>query len=386
MTNFSKVKHLSKNDIIKNGSIFTPLHITKLVFNNLKKYIFSTDIIMDFGSGYGSFINEFSHLDNKIIATDSDKVSCQYLKKNFFNIKIYNENSLLNVNREKYKIKKTDEIVIIGNPPYNDITSMYKKNKKGEIICDDDIKSRDYGMSFLKMYNKLNPKYICVLHPLSYLIKKTNFSSLKEFKNNYKLIKGIIFSSKEFDSLKKFKVEFPVIMGLYVRDDDGMDYNYISNFSFDVLNSNKKFVLNNIKTIDGIINKLPQKNKINNGLQFYTLRDMNALKRNKTFLDKDIKNGIYVSISDLYKYAWLDVLKRCFNPINNAYIYGNLSPFLTDKLDDFNFKRKLVTYIYETNSIIKQFYKKDILEQEYGLFDYNYDDIIKEVDKFKFMD
>lgn len=386
MTNFSKVKHLSKNDIIKNGSIFTPLHITKLVFNNLKKYIFSTDIIMDFGSGYGSFINEFSHLDNKIIATDSDKVSCQYLKKIFFNIKIYNENSLLNVNREKYKIKKTDEIVIIGNPPYNDITSMYKKNKKGEIICDDDIKSRDYGMSFLKMYNKLNPKYICVLHPLSYLIKKTNFSSLKEFKNNYKLIKGIIFSSKEFDSLKKFKVEFPVIMGLYVRDDDGMDYNYISNFSFDVLNSNKKFVLNNIKTIDGIINKLPQKNKINNGLQFYTLRDMNALKRNKTFLDKDIKNGIYVSISDLYKYAWLDVLKRCFNPINNAYIYGNLSPFLTDKLDDFNFKRKLVTYIYETNSIIKQFYKKDILEQEYGLFDYNYDDIIKEVDKFKFMD
>lgn len=386
MTNFSKVKHLSKNDIIKNGSIFTPLHITKLVFNNLKKYIFSTDIIMDFGSGYGSFINEFSHLDNKIIATDSDKVSCQYLKKNFFNIKIYNENSLLNVNREKYKIKKTDEIVIIGNPPYNDITSMYKKNKKGEIICDDDIKSRDYGMSFLKMYNKLNPKYICVLHPLSYLIKKTNFSSLKEFKNNYKLIKGIIFSSKEFDSLKKFKVEFPVIMGLYVRDDDGMDYNYISNFSFNVLNSNKKFVLNNIKTIDGIINKLPQKNKINNGLQFYTLRDMNALKRNKTFLDKDIKNGIYVSISDLYKYAWLDVLKRCFNPINNAYIYGNLSPFLTDKLDDFNFKRKLVTYIYETNSIIKQFYKKDILEQEYGLFDYNYDDIIKEVDKFKFMD
>lgn len=386
MTNFSKITHLSEDDIIKNGSIFTPLHITKLVFNCLKQYISSNDIIIDFGSGYGSFISEFIHLNNKIIATDIDKLSCEYLKNMFSNIEIYNENSLLNVSRKKYKIKKNNEIIIIGNPPYNDVTSMYKKNNKGTMICDYDIKSRDYGMSFLKMYAKMKAKYICVLHPLSYLIKKTNFSSLKEFKNNYKLIEGIIFSSKEFESLKKSKGEFPVVMALYERNSDGMDYEYISNFKFDILNSDKKFILSNIKTIDGIINKMPQRNKPINGLQFYTLRDMNALKRNRTFLDKNISNGIYVSLIDLYKYAWLDALKNYFNPVNNVYIYGNLSPFWTKKLNNKLFKVKLITYIYETNPIIKKFYQKDDLEKEYGLFDYDYEEIIKEVNSFRFMD
>lgn len=385
MTKFSKVNHLSKSDIIKNGSIFTPSNITSLVFKTLKKYINSSDIIIDFGSGYGSFIDEFKTVKNRIIATDYDKLSCDFLKENFLNIDVFFENSLKNVNRKKYNINN-ENLIIIGNPPYNDITSFYKKGKKGYIEIDDDIKSRDYGISFMKMYNKLNAKYICILHPLSYLIKKTNFNSLKEFKNNYKLLKGIIFSSKEFESLTKSKGEFPVVMAFYKKSDEGMDFEYINNFKFDILDSKNKFILNSIKTIDGKIDKFPKKNSPPNSLKFYTLRDMNALKRNQTFIDKDINNGIYVSINDLYKYAWLDALKKYFNPNKYLYIYGNLSPFWTDKLNDKNFKIKLITYIYETNPIIKKFYKKEILENKYGLFNYDYNEIIDEVNNFKFME
>lgn len=47
---------------------------------------------------------------------------------------------------------------------------MYDKN-----FCDEDLFDRDLGVSFLKSYNKLKADVICILHLLSYLIKKTNF-------------------------------------------------------------------------------------------------------------------------------------------------------------------------------------------------------------------
>ena len=55
----------------------------------------------------------------------------------------------------------------------------------------------------MKAFAKLNQS-ICILHPLSYLIKNSNFNSLKQFTEKYKLIK-IPFSSSLFPDLRKIQ-------------------------------------------------------------------------------------------------------------------------------------------------------------------------------------
>ena len=167
----SKIEHLSKEDIIKNGSIFTPQHIVKIAEKWLSDKINDNDFIIDFGVGYGAFISEFLNYSNNLIATDIDESSIKLVSSLFPKVKVILENSLINISRSKYGINESDTIIIIGNPPYNDLTSQYKKGQKGNLEIDDSIRARDLGISFLKMYALLQPEYICILHPLSYLIK-----------------------------------------------------------------------------------------------------------------------------------------------------------------------------------------------------------------------
>jgi len=230
----SENTHLPKEKIIKNGSYFTPEKITKIAKSWIEPLITENSAIIDFGVGYGAFISNFLNSKAKLIATDIDTSSIKFINNNFPQIKTYQENSLLNINKSKYGLKN-ENIIIIGNPPYNDITSYYKKGEKGFMLTDKSVKSRDLGISFLKMYSLINPNFICVLHPLSYLIKKTNFNSLGDFKKNYTLVKGLIFSSNLFSNINKSNIEFPVTLGLYKKNDVvAMDFNYISSYKFDI--------------------------------------------------------------------------------------------------------------------------------------------------------
>ena len=350
--NSSFVTHLSKQDIIKNGSIFTPKFIVKKVKDLVSPYINQNCTVIDFGAGYGAFLEEFNQLDCfKLIATEIDNFSYQYLKQQFPNIDVRLENSLLNIYQKDYTDKV---IVVIGNPPYNDTTSQYKKGEKGHEEVDQQVYARDLGISFLKMYCEINAKYICVLHPLSYLIKKANFNSLKQFKDKYKLLKAVIFSSKLFESINKTNIEFPVVIALYKKEDIGMTYEYISNFNFEILGSLKTFSINNFNTIDGIIDKYPTKDKLETDLQFYTIRDINALRRNKTFLTGKCSNGIKVTQENLYLYGWLDYFKINFNP-NDYFLYGNLSPLLPSIYLDKKFKDEIEKYIINENNIVKDY-------------------------------
>lgn len=376
MSKYSVVSHLSKENIIKNGSFFTPKHITKLVHEMIKPYIKPESIIMDMGSGYGAFIEEFDDEPNILLGTEFDEESFSYLVHEFPQIKFYHENSLVNVNRKKYNILESEDLIIIGNPPYNDITSQYKKGQKGSLDCDEDIKTRDFGITFLKAYNKLAPKYACVLHPLAYLIKKTNFNSLKEFKQNYKLIDATIFSSKEFETILKSNSDFPVVAGLYVRDKKGMTYEYVRDFKFNILNTSKDLVLSNILTIDGIVDKYPSKNKKCN-LQFYTLRDMNALIRNASFVDKTVSNGVDVSLDDLYKYSWLFFIKKNFAPTSLSFIYGNLSPLYSMEIERPDVKNSLVSYAYNNSELVRNSYSINEIQEKYGVLNNSFDELFK---------
>lgn len=356
-------EHLPKNERIQLGSYYTPEKLVKLVHEFIKPYIENKKkdvILFDSAGGCGAFLFGIRHYDYRI--ADCDLESCKFLKQHFSRHKIFHTNSLKGVNRDKYLIPSSAFLIMIGNPPYNDTTSEFKNGEKGQNICDEDLYDRDIGVSFLKSYHKLNADVVCVLHPLSYLIKEANFKRLRDFKDNYKLIRGEIFSSALFHGTGTGK--FPILVALYEKNPSGMTFEYIRQFQFDILNNDKKFILSEYKTTDGYINKYPpRKNDIKNspiGLYYWTFRDFNSLKKNASFITKNHPNGIVVTLENFYKYSYLYSLKSLFNP-ENLWLYGNLSPLV--HIEDVEQNKELyVSYAIKTNKVFKEM-KNSILRK-----------------------
>ncbi|WP_322902012.1 hypothetical protein [Mycoplasmopsis felis] len=171
------------------------------------------DFICDTSAGNGDFV--IDTFKEKFIYIDIDTKYYENVKSNFKLHKIWNKNSLLDLERN-HICSIDNKLLIVGNLPYNNWTSFYKKNQKGESEIKNELVSRDMGISFLKLFNYLKADYVCVLHPLSYLIKKSNFNQLKEFKDNYILIDGMIISSNVFLDTSK-NTPFPTLIGLYKR-------------------------------------------------------------------------------------------------------------------------------------------------------------------------
>jgi hypothetical protein len=348
-------EHLQKNKGIQLGSYYTPQKLVNMVHEFIKPYLDNKkkDIVLfDSTGGCGAFLFGARHYNYRI--ADCDLEACKFLKQHFSRHNIFHVNSLKEVHRNKYLISSSAFLIMIGNPPYNDTTSEFKSGEKGQNICDEDLYDRDFGVSFLKSYHKLNADVVCVLHPLSYLIKEANFKRLRDFKDNYKLIRGEIFSSALFHGTGTGK--FPILVALYEKKADGMTFEDIRNFRFNILENDKTFVLSNFKTTDGYINKYPpRKNDVQKspiGLYYYTFRDLNSLKKNASFITKKHPNGIVVTLESFYKYAYLYSLKSLFNP-EDTWLYGNLSP-LIDMEEVERDKDLYVVYAIRTNRIFKE--------------------------------
>src|SRR3990167_8732298 len=348
-------EHLPKDEIIQLGSYYTPEKLVQLVHEFIKPYLKNNKkdvILLDSAGGCGAFLFGIRHNDYRI--ADCDLEACKFLQQYFNHHDIFHTNSLKGVNRDKYLIPSSTFLIMIGNPPYNDTTSEFKNGEKGQNICDEDLYDRDLGISFLKSYHKLNADVVCVLHPLSYLIKEANFKRLCDFKDNYKLIKGEIFSSALFHGTGT--VKFPILVALYEKTLSGMTFDYIRKFQFDVLDSSREFILSEYKTTDGYIDKYPpRKNDIKEspiGLYYYTFRDFNSLKKNTSFMLIKHPNSIVVTLENFYKYAYLYSLKSLFNP-EDAWLYGNLSP-LVDMKEVERDKELYVSYAIKTNRIFRE--------------------------------
>ena len=54
---------------------------------------------------------------------------------------------------------------------------------------------------------------------------------------------------------------------------------------------------------------------------FYTMRDINALRRSKTFIKKDCANAVYVPKSKYSLYCYVDVFKQNIKTV--PYYFGN---------------------------------------------------------------
>lgn len=364
--------------LVNLGSFYTSNEYVRLVWDFIKPYISEDTVVFDPACGYGGFLKERTIA--KKIGNDIDKKAIEKAKIYTDDVTYFNYNALISFERKTYHIGENEKLIIIGNPPYNDITSQAKKSiKKLNFRVDERLKARDIGISFLRMFFYLRADYVCVLHPLSYLIKKANFRLLKCFKDNYRLIKGIIISSKVFCLTSKSS-EFPIIIALYERNSNGMDYEYIENFKFQTIEG-KSFKLSDFDYIGNYIDKYPKKNSIfsNENILFYTLRDINALKRNKTFIDKPTSNAVKVKIDQLDYYVYVDVFKDfiSFIPyylvnldviINKALFMKYKRYFISYALKKRNFLRKYYHYKTHKNDIgqIKQYFRKLLKEHFNG--------------------
>lgn len=366
--------HLNKDKQVQLGSYYTPERIVDIVYNFVdgflnKKNIDKKNVIyFDNACGCGAFYKN----DRKFVMADIDGVAVDFMEKNFSIDNVICTNSIKDVSRNKFNISEKSFLINIGNPPYNDVTSEIRQGEKGVVDCDVDILDRDMGVTFIKSFDKLKSDLVCVVHPLSYLIKEANFKRLKLFKDNYKLIRGEIFSSELFSGTGKTK--FPIVVALYERG-QGMDYEYLRNFKFSILDSKEVFVLKNFKTTDGIVNKYPSKFsnvKSPIDLYYYTFRDINSLKRNRDFLLEPNYNSISVSLEDLYKYSYLYAFKKLFNP-KNIWIYGNLSPLLDESL--INNKKDYIVFSIIDSGLYKKLSdkQKETIKKFYGISSKDYD-------------
>lgn len=312
--------HLNYIDTINFGSYYTPEKLVDIVYDMLNANILDVNKykIIDTSCGYGNFLR-----NPNSIGADYDATAVTKARNNRPYCKFHCHNSLKNVDRKQYNLSEDDKIIIVGNPPYNDTTSIIRNDIKKEICdIDADLKHRDMGVSFLLSYDKLNADYICVLHPLSYLIKKANFESLKNFRKNYVLSDSLIVSSAEFSATSK-ATAFPIIIALYSRNDSGMSYDFILKYKFKT-KEGKTFSLNDFDNLSNYITKYPNhKNlSLDNSIAFFwTMRDINALKRTKTFVENEVYNSIRVSKSKFSLYCYADVFKEYLTHV--PYYFGN---------------------------------------------------------------
>ena len=361
--------HLAYESRVNLGSYYTPTAIVNIAWEMIAPYVNSQTTVIDSACGYGDFLKDSGQAIT--IGCDIDKTAIDVAKNNNNKVQFFQTNALCDVSREKFGISQQSDLIIVGNPPYNDKTSLIRHNIKDvDFDIDEDIACRDLGISFLRSYNKLEADVICVLHPLSYLIKPTNFKLLKGFTTNYRLIDGLLISSSEFPESAKHTA-FPIVLALYQRDTQGMAYNLIQSFRFRVGDKNNKkraapikpqrgamsiedFCLGDFDYINNYIDKYPKKKRpmyvegdvqhseSENPLFFWTMRDINALKRNRTFVENYSTNTIVIDKRKLDYYAYVDVFKRNLHRL--PFYFGNCDVLIDDNL----FKQYKSAFISDT--------------------------------------
>ncbi len=322
--------HLAYESRVNLGSYYTPPEIVGTAWKMIAPYVRSQTTVIDSACGYGDFLKHCGQA--MTIGCDIDETAIDVAKESSNRVRFFQTNALHNVSRTKFGIPEQSDLIVVGNPPYNDKTSLIRQSIKSvDFEIDDDLACRDLGISFLRSYNKLRADLICVLHPLSYLIKPTNFRLLKAFTANYRLIEGLLISSGEFPESVKH-TPFPIVLALYQRDAQGMAYSFIRSFRFRVTDKNG-FCLDEFDYITGYLDKYPKKKnqpRYDDTLFFWTMRDINALKRNRTFVESYSANTIVLDRRKLDYYVYVDVFKRNLHRL--PFYFGNCDVLIDDEL------------------------------------------------------
>lgn len=323
-------RHLGVVGRVNLGSFYTPAKYVNIVGGWLLKYGVGRGwTIADLSCGYGAFF-ELGDVDGlsecRFVGNDIDSEAVEKAQGIFTNVVWSVRNALKDVSRKNFSFGATERLVIVGNPPYNDVTSQInQKVKTKEFSIDADLKTRDLGMSSLLAYDKLKAEYVAVLHPLSYLVKKSNFSATRQFFSNYELIEHVIFPSCEFAGTSKTSA-FPVIVAMYRRNvGHGLSYDEVQSMWFRTVDG-VEFSLSGFDYVTDEIEKYPSDRRYEPEILFYTMRDINALRRSRTFIKERIANAVDVDPRKLAYYCYVDCFKRYADV---PYYLGNFNvPFI----------------------------------------------------------
>jgi len=146
---------------------------------------------------------------------------------------------------------------------------------------------------------------------------------------------------------------FPILVSLYERNTNGMDYDFIKNYRFKT-KEETTFCLNDFDTIANYISKYPNYRYISDTskpvAKFYTMRDINALKRNQTFIESDY-NAVYVVMDKLPYYCYVDVFKKYADKL--PYYLGNCDVFI-DKVEFEKIKDCFIAESVHSNPVLKK--------------------------------
>lgn len=319
--------HLTYHEKTNLGSFYTPLPLVSRVYEMLQRTAgdAAADVILETSCGYGAFFAvPTRQAQARLIGADLDPAALAVARDNFPFVTFHETNALANISRTKYGVGENERLVIVGNPPYNDVTSHVKNRvKAAPCAIDETVRTRDLGLSFLLSFAKLAPSFIAVLHPLSYLIKEANFKALRPLMRNYVLRDALVFNSQEFSETSKSN-GFPIVIALYARDPRGTTYADITGRRFHTLEG-ASFSLADFDYVCRYITKYPtrcSRRPPEGAYRFYTMRDINALKRSRTFIREDTDNTIYINQDKLPYYCYVDVFKDFADEL--PYYFGNL--------------------------------------------------------------
>jgi len=320
--------HLTFSQKTNLGSFYTPRILVERIFEMLKPHLNDCDVLLDSSCGDGAFFEvPFPRKNVQKIGGDVDKTALDFARNQFPNIGFFFANALENVSRERYGISQNARLVIVGNPPYNDITSRVKQHLKNAtaLPMDADIRTRDLGISFLLSYDKLDADLVAVLHPLSYLIKESNFKLLAPFMRHYELCEAVVASSHEFSDTMRGN-GFPIVLAVYKKSASGTRYDDIVRRKFCTLGGDV-FSISDFDYVCRYIPKYPAHSRettfSQNCYRFFTMRDINALRRSRTFIKEDTANTIYIPDDKLEYYCYIDIFKDFCSKI--PYFLGNFN-------------------------------------------------------------
>jgi hypothetical protein len=140
---------------------------------------------------------------------------------------------------------------------------------------------------------------------------------------NYKLHDALVFNSQLFSETSKSN-GFPIVIALYARDPRGTTYPDIKCRRFQTFEGSS-FSLSDFDYVCRYITKYPSRflsPPFPEAYRFYTMRDINALKRSRTFIREDTANTIYIDPKKLLYYCYVDVFKDFADEL--PYYFGNL--------------------------------------------------------------
>jgi hypothetical protein len=374
-------KHLTYREVTNLGCFYTPPSFVNKLLSMLERKVNSLAeyTIIDTSCGYGSFFDfEYKTEPKRLIGGDIDNAALNKASERYKKVEYFKINALVNVSRANYKISENEKLIIVGNPPYNDVTSKVKKSiKQGYVYeIDRDIKTRDLGISFMLGYSKLNADYVSILHPLSYLIKKANFELLRPFLNKYILLDSVIVNSQDFTETSK-GTGFPIMLAVYKRNIIGTSYEMIMGSRYKTIDG--KIFDFKFDTINKYLNKYPSKYAQYDGKSplFWTMRDINALKRSRTFVQNYCDNTVIVDKNKIAYYCYVDVFKDYIKHI--PYYYGNYDVMINNEefikikeyfiarcIDKYPFIKKYFSDIkYSKNDSAIEMYFKKLLGNNY---------------------